>query len=125
VLEWSTAISLAALLLSAAIAVMRLTSASLSRFEHEEFKRRMEDALSLITRRQEERLVIREFSEWVVQFRRDIDRLTMDINRLDANKPTTGELDRTAAAAGARIEMIEERQKMLSNVLYDKAKDMK
>lgn len=114
-LDWQTVIAIGALGLALMTLFLRLTGSSLTRYEHEEFKRKVDADIEGLTRGLETRLFIREFESWIVQFRRDIDRAATDVRQLDQTKPTTGELERAVESVQSRLDMIEERIKMYNH----------
>ena len=106
-LDWQTLIAIIAIGIAAITLLLRLLGGSLTRHEHEEFRSNVFEQIIDNKRKVEERLVIREFENWVVGVRRDIDRLERMINNLDQTKPTTGELDRTARSLESRLTSLE------------------
>lgn len=112
---WTNFIAIGGVLLAAVTLLSRLLDKSLSIREHEEYKKGVMQQIDLLTRRQEERLVIREFEAWIHQVRIDVGRIEDQIKVLDQTKPTTGELDRAVKAIDARLSVMEDRIKLLNH----------
>lgn len=106
-LDWQTLIAIIAMGVAAITLFLRLVGGSLTRNEHNEFRDSVFGQLHDAKGKIEDRLVIREFENWVIGFRRDIDRLEEMIHKLDQTKPTTGELDRTARSLESRLASLE------------------
>jgi CHASE3 domain sensor protein len=119
--EWTIFLAIGSVLIAGAAFFWKMVDKSLSIREHEEYKKGVTAQVDLLTKRQEDRLVIREFEAFVVQVRLDVHRIEDAIKVLDQNKPTTGELDLAARALDARITALEERIKVINSRVFDAA----
>jgi hypothetical protein len=106
--NFNTLIALGALIIAAAAMFAKMMDKSLSIREHEVFKGGVDARLSELSSGLDERLEIREFSEWREVVTRDFDRLEGDLKIIETTRPTSGELEMASRAVSARLSVIEE-----------------